>query len=194
MALEPFLALRAVTAAKPGFCISLAKSIARAARFVTATCTMQDVQLSILDQGSTAPADPPGAGPSAPASQRMAGGSPLHFMSLPVHNTLHCTKAGGRPPQHQDPDRGLPPTSRRPCRTLSWTQAWHTLCGLLYSSSRAHSADPCARQSRIARTPSALRCLVARYGSGDTAMLGCLTSMHDHLTCRRTRLCAGTLV
>ena len=62
-------------------------------------------------QGLTAPSDPPGAEPSAPASQKMAGGSPLHFMKLPVFDALHRTKTGGRPPQHQDPDRGLPPSS-----------------------------------------------------------------------------------
>ena len=56
---------------------------------------------STHSQDSIAPSDPPGAGPSASAGQRTAGGSPLHFMSLPVHNVLHCTKAGGRPPQHQ---------------------------------------------------------------------------------------------
>ena len=59
------------------------------------------------EQGLTAPSDPPGAEPSAPAGRRMAGGSPLHFVSLPVHSVVHCTKSGGRPPQHEDPDRGL---------------------------------------------------------------------------------------
>ena len=61
-------------------------------------------------QGSTAPSDPSGAEPSAPAGQKTAGSSPLHFMRLPVH-VLHRTKAGGETPQHQDPDRGLPPDS-----------------------------------------------------------------------------------
>ena len=59
--------------------------------------------------GFDSPSDPPGAEPSAPAGRRMAGGSPLHFMSLPVLNVLHGIKAGGRPPEHQHPDRGLPP-------------------------------------------------------------------------------------
>ena len=71
----------------------------------------QTMQHWILHQGSTAPSDPPGAEPSAPAGQKMAGGSPLHFMSLPALNALHRTKIGGRLPQHQDPDRGLPPDS-----------------------------------------------------------------------------------
>ena len=52
-------------------------------------------------QGSTAPSDPPGDEPSAPASQRTAGGSHLPFMSLPVLNVLHCIQAGGRPHEHQ---------------------------------------------------------------------------------------------
>ena len=59
-----------------------------------------------------------GADPSAPASQKTAGGSPLHFMSFRVHDVPHYTKAGGRPPQHQDPDRGLAPSFGRSCQTL----------------------------------------------------------------------------
>ena len=61
---------------------------------IKAPSTMPDnICVSICTtQGLTAPSDPPGAEPSAPASQKMVGGRPLHFMSLPVHNVLHRTK------------------------------------------------------------------------------------------------------
>lgn len=39
-------------------------------------------------------------------------------MKSSVHYVLHCTKARGRPPLHQDPDWGLPPDSGRPSQTL----------------------------------------------------------------------------
>lgn len=45
----------------------------------------------------------------APVSQTTAGGSPLRFIMLPKHCAAHCAFAGGRPPQHQNPDGGLSP-------------------------------------------------------------------------------------
>ena len=79
--------------------------------------------LKPIRQGSTAPSDPPGSEPSAHVGRRTAGGSPLHFMRLPVHSAIHYQKSRGSPPQHQDPDRGLALDSRRPCRTLPSGQA-----------------------------------------------------------------------
>ena len=62
-----------------------------------------------LQQGSTASPDPLGAESPAPASQWTAGGSPLHFMLVPVHCVLGCAITGTGVPQHQDLVGGLPP-------------------------------------------------------------------------------------
>ena len=71
-----------------------------------------------LNSLSLSLSDPPEAEPYAPPGRRTAGGSPLHFMSLPVVDVPHCIEAGARPSEHQDPDRGLPPDFRRLCQTL----------------------------------------------------------------------------
>lgn len=45
-------------------------------------------------QGSTAPSNPLGAESSAPAGQKLAGGSPLHIHDAFRHNVSSCTPAG----------------------------------------------------------------------------------------------------
>ena len=55
-----------------------------------------------LDQGSTAPSEPPGAEPFAPAGRRAAGGCPRDFGHL-------SNFGGGAVPSKVSSERGQPP-------------------------------------------------------------------------------------
>ena len=72
-------------------------------------------------QGSTAPSAPLGAEPSAPAGRRMAGGSPLHLMTLPEWMYYIAQKQWASPLSIRTLTGGWPQVPEgpvEPCRLL----------------------------------------------------------------------------